>query len=144
VKLALWVAVIAAIAVLGMTVVRARRRFQLIAAVTDPKRVARGVPMTLVCEGPRLWLFVAAGASNHTVDLAVGGGRFVMASGEGVFVDRSGDEGPKISAVRCPGPGRLTIEGELLAVGAPRGSWRADLSIPDAEGWADDLKAFVA
>jgi hypothetical protein len=60
-----------------------------------------------------------------------------------VLTELSPTFGRKFTSVRCTGPQRLVIEGDLPRPNGQLGHFRYELVITDAEGWAEALQPFV-
>jgi hypothetical protein len=76
------------------------------------------------------------------LDLALSETRFLVVSSRGALIDVGVGRGRKFQSVRCTGPQRLVIEGELSGVTQP-GSYRFEMVIDDAEAWAKELAIWV-
>lgn len=121
----------------------ARRRH--VAAIGRPDRTAAGVRVRATVDGSAVLPGMKPGRGNVTIaDLALGGGRFVLSSERGVLVDVGASHGRPLGSARCTGPGRLVLEGDAPRLTGPPGSWRMEITIDDAEGWARALQPYVA
>ncbi len=84
-----------------------------------------------------------------TGDLALTPNRFVLVSNRGLLADVGiadggvDAHGRLFTSVRCPGPGRLLIEGDIPLMGKPAGLFRFEISTKDAMEWAQALRPFV-
>jgi hypothetical protein len=94
--------------------------------------------------GSRPYIGLIPNRTNRTTaDLALSQDRFIMATNHGVLVDLSCDRGRRFSSVRCPGPGRLVFEGTLPQMSGPSGTYRIEMVVADADGWARALTPFA-
>lgn len=81
-------------------------------------------------------------ATRTRGDLVLGKSRFILSTGQGILADLGPGRGRKFTAVRCPGPGRLIIEGDTpTAKGMEH--YRIDIRVADAAWWATALKPFI-
>jgi hypothetical protein len=76
-------------------------------------------------------------------DLWLTADRFLLGSTHGVLLDVGMGGGPPVDAVRCPGPGRLVLEGVVPRGQGLPGHYRFELSVPDAAVWAQRLRPFA-
>lgn len=76
------------------------------------------------------------------IDVLLTEDRFVMVSGRGVLLDIGFVKGRRFQSVRCTGPQRLVIEGDVPGVSVA-GSYRFELVLDDAQEWARALEPLV-
>ncbi|MBW1881469.1 MAG: hypothetical protein JRJ84_24190, partial [Deltaproteobacteria bacterium] len=69
--------------------------------------------------------------------------RFLLTSNRGLLADLGPDRGRRFTSVRCTGPGRLVIEGDVPRGDDARGLYRFELVLGDAPAWAEALAPFV-
>jgi hypothetical protein len=120
-----------------------RRRAALARLGPDLTRVSTGVAIRVTARGIRWWPFLDLDRPRSlNGDLGLGRDRFVVTSSHGVLIERTGADGPAITSARCTGPRRLVIEGDVTAGEAPA-TWRFEIGVDDAEGWAAALAPFV-
>jgi hypothetical protein len=99
---------------------------------------ARGVHLRIKIEGARMRGVEPGRLHKRVGDLALAGEHFVLSTGSGVVLDER-EGGRTMTSVRCPGPGRLVIEGEVpTATGVPA-PYRIELVADDAPAWATAL-----
>jgi hypothetical protein len=107
-------------------------------------RDARGVSMKVLVQGTRSLPGMSTSRANRTVgDLVLLPDRFVITSSRGLIADlREGRR--KFRSVRCTGPGRLIIEGDVpTSTDQHPGLYRVELVLPDANTWAEVLKPWI-
>ena len=113
----------------------------------DPQsilRERRGVSMKVMVQGTRTLPGMSTSRANRTTgDLILMQDRFLLTSGRGPLADlRPGRR--KFKSVRCTGPGRLVIEGDVPNSGdRPDGLYRVELVVEDANEWAKALEPWV-
>lgn len=107
-------------------------------------REVRGVTMRVLVQGTRALAGMSTRNANRTRgDLVLGRDRFVLVTNRGVIAD-VGPEGRRpFTSVRCTGPGRLVIEGDVPQQSGRPGLFRVELPLPDAEEWAAALQPFA-
>jgi hypothetical protein len=76
-------------------------------------------------------------------DLVLTHERFLLVVDGGVLADLGPGYGRRFTSARCTGPSRLVIEGEVPRKDGQVGSYRFELVVDDAEGWAEALVPFV-
>jgi hypothetical protein len=76
------------------------------------------------------------------IDVVLTADRFLMVSSRGALLDVGLTKGKKFQSVRSTGPQRLVIEGDVPGVSVA-GSYRFELVIEDAQGWARALEPLV-
>jgi len=107
-------------------------------------REAHGVTIRALLYGTPPMLGLNPKRTNHLVgDLTLTADRFVLASNRGLLADLGAGFGRRFTSVRCTGPGRLVIEGDVPYPNRERGLYRFELVVDDAAGWAEALSAFV-
>jgi len=122
------------------------KRYRILKDI-DPEaitREARGVSMKVLVQGTRALPGMSTSRANRTVgDLVLLSDRFLITSGRGLIADlREGKR--KFKSVRCTGPGRLVIEGDVPAsTNQQHGLYRIELILPDATSWAEALKPWI-
>ncbi len=134
---------VAGAALKGLSWARRRSALQDI----DPGSVIkehRGVSMRVLVQGTKVLPGMKLSKANRTTgDLVLLADRFVLTSGRGVIADLRESRGRRFSSVRCTGPGRLIIEGEVPGPGEQTGMYRVEMVLEDAPGWAAALKPWV-
>lgn len=107
-------------------------------------REARGVTLRVLVQGTRVFPGMSTRYANRTRgDLVLGRDRFVLATRRGVLVDLGPGRGRPFGSVRCTGPGRLVIEGDAPGSRGSTGLYRIELTVDDAQGWAEALRPFA-
>lgn len=107
-------------------------------------RERRGVSMRVLVQGTRALPGMTTNKANRTTgDLVLLADRFVLATGRGAVADLREDRGRRFTSVRCTGPGRLVIEGDVPNPNGNPGLFRVEVMLEDAREWADALKPWV-
>lgn len=107
-------------------------------------RRAHGVDLRVLLFRTRVFHGMLPGRTHlATGDLYVGPERFLMSTDKGVLADLATGRGRRFRSVRCTGPGRLVIEGDVPVPDGPPGLYRFELVIDDAPAWAEALQPFV-
>lgn len=121
------------------------RRERVVRAI-DPAAVrqsARGVSLRVLTEGTTTLPGMNPQRANRTTgDLVLTDDRFVLVSNRGVLADVRMGQGPRITSVRSPGPGRLVLEGEVPTGRAEPGRFRVETVVDDAPAWVAGLSRF--
>jgi len=122
------------------------RRWRYLRTV-DPSQILRqnrGVSMRVLVQGTRVLAGMSTRKANRTVgDLVLSRDRFLITSGRGLIADLR-DGGRRFRSVRCTGPGRLVIEGDVPGPDPERpGLYRVELMLQDASEWATALAPWV-
>lgn len=113
-------------------------------AVQEATRQARGVRVAGLLENlPPIKGLNPRRRNMMIGDLLLFEGRFVLGSDRGLMADAGAHSGVEFSSVRCPGPGRLVIEGELPSPRGGTGLYRFEITVDDAREWARELQVFV-
>ena len=110
------------------------------------RRQARGVSLVVMVSGRGVLPGMNPARNNRTRgDLIVTDDRLLITSGRGTLVDLSAaSAGTRLAAVRCPGPGKLVVEGDRGGKpGADAGRYRIETLLPDADQWVAALQRFV-
>jgi hypothetical protein len=106
--------------------------------------VARGVSLRVMVEGPTGIPGMKQRRGNRTRgDLLLTADRFLVTSRRGTLADIHRGKGRLLSSVRCPGPGRLVIEGDVPRDSGRVGLYRFEIVVVDADQWVERLKTFV-
>jgi hypothetical protein len=107
-------------------------------------RVAHGVGIRIHLAGTRALHGLAPNRAHRGHgDLALTADRFLIGSTHGVLADLGPGHGRRFRSVRCTGPGRLVIEGEIPSPQGAPGLYRFDIVVDDAQAWAAALQPFV-
>jgi hypothetical protein len=107
------------------------------------QREAFGVHARAFVSGTSAFKGISSRYLNRVkIDLVLASDRFLMVSSRGTLLDVGLRHGRKFQSVRCTGPQRLVIEGDLPGVSAA-GSYRFELVLDDAEAWATALEPLV-
>lgn len=110
----------------------------------DPDRVRRmdrGVSARAIVAGVKQWRGLdARRRTGLRADLLLTDERFLLATDRGVFLDLTAAGDGPLTSVRCTGPGRLVIEGDI---GRDDARFRFEITVGDAQGWAAELAPFV-
>lgn len=107
-------------------------------------RAARGVTLRVLVQGTRLFPGMSTRYANRTRgDLVLGRDRFVLATRRGVLIDLGPGHGRPLGSVRCTGPGRLVLEGDAPGSRGAMGLYRVEVTVDDAEGWAEALRPYA-
>ena len=107
-------------------------------------RQRRGVSMRVLVQGTRALPGMTTNKANRTTgDLVLLADRFVLATGRGAVADLREGRGRLFTSVRCTGPGRLVIEGDVPNPSGNPGLFRVEVMLDDAREWADALKPWV-
>ncbi len=107
-------------------------------------RQARGQSLRVLVHGPTALPGMNPRRANRTTgDLVLTADRLLVTSGRGTLVDLRPGRGRKLSSVRCPGPGKLVIEGDSPGPRDTMGLFRIETMLDDAPGWAEALQPFV-
>jgi hypothetical protein len=113
----------------------------------DPEgvlRLERGVPIRALLYGTPPMLGMNPKRANRLKgDLALTEDRFLLTSSRGLLADLGPEHGRRFTSVRCTGPGRLVIEGDVPRSDGAKGLYRFELVVDDAPGWAEALSPFV-
>ena len=101
--------------------------------------------MRVLVQGTRALPGMKASSANRTIgDLVLLADRFVLTTGRGVLADLRTDRGRRFTSVRCTGPGRLVIEGDVPGPNPDKkGLYRVEMILDDAGDWAEVLKPWV-
>lgn len=103
-------------------------------------REAEAIDLRVLLFRTRAFLGMRAGKPNAArADLLLTADRFLMTSDKGILADLGPERGRRFRSVRCTGPHRLVIEGQV----PPQGQYRYEITIDDAPGWAEALAPFV-
>lgn len=137
--------VLAVLAVLNLVRwMRTSQRRAAIAALGDATRHATDVGIRVVLQRTRAVQGLAPGKAHRLLgDLGVTADRLLLVTDRGALLDLGTGRGLPMAAVRCPGPGRLLLEGEVPSASGPPGLYRFELSLDDAATWAEALRPFV-
>lgn len=120
-------------------------RLRSVSRIPPEQRVreARGVTMRVLVQGTQAFPGMSTRNANRTRgDLVLGRDRFVLATNRGLLADLGPGHGRAFTSVRCTGPGRLVIEGDAPSSSGTTGLYRIEITMPDAEGWAEALQPF--
>ena len=121
-----------------------RRRGLARLAGAPLRRHARGVPVRVMLQGTPLLLGMRPNRRHRLrADLALTTDRFLIATDRGILADLGPSHGRPFASVRCTGPGRLVIEGDLPRADGRKGLFRFEIVVDDAPGWARDLGPFT-
>ncbi len=116
-----------------------RRRALAGIPVNDAVRQARGVRVAGLLENLPPMKGLNPRRRNMMIgDLVLFADRFVLGSDRGLMADVGPHTGTEFSSVRCTGPGRLVIEGEI-----GQGLYRFEITVDDAREWFRLLQPFV-
>jgi hypothetical protein len=139
----LGVAVVAGVVLRGIGWLTRDRVVRAIPAHTV-RRSARGVSLRVLTAGPTTFPGMNPSRANRTVgDLVITDDRFVVVCGRGLLIDARAGAGGLITSARAPGPDRLVVEGRTPAPTGEPGTFRVELVVPDARGWADAIRPFL-
>ena len=119
---------------------RVRRR-RLVAAVAEGGTVKAASALTcrLIVHGTRRLLgFEPDTLHPIGVDLVLTPSRFAVVCDRGLLIDARLD-GARLTSARCTGPARLVLEGDLPSPNAVAPNFRLELTLEDAESWANAL-----
>ena len=122
------------------------RRYRVLQTLGDAQllRIERGVSMRILMGRAKALPGMNPNRANRTRgDLALTADRCLITSGRGTLADLRPGKGRRFAAVKCPGPGRLVIEGDVPGSDGIAGHYRIDMRIDDAQGWARALSAYV-
>jgi hypothetical protein len=107
-------------------------------------RQARGQSLRVLVHGPTALPGMNPRRANRTTgDLVLTHDRLVITSGRGTLVDLRADRGRRLTSVRCPGPGKLVVEGDSPGPRQTTGLFRIETMIDDAPAWAEALQPYV-
>ena len=107
-------------------------------------RERRGVSMRVLVQGTRALPGMTTNKANRTTgDLVLLADRFVLTTGRGAIADLRDGRGRRFTSVRCTGPGRLVIEGDVPNPNGKSGLYRVEMMLEDAGEWADALQPWV-
>lgn len=107
-------------------------------------RQARGQSLRVLVHGPTTLPGMNPRRANRTRgDLVMTADRLVVTSGRGTLVDIRPDRGRRLTSARCPGPGKLVLEGDAPGPRGLTGLFRIETLIDDAPAWAEALQPFV-
>lgn len=107
-------------------------------------RLRRGVSLRILVQGADALPGMNPRKANRTTgDLALSEDRFLLVSARGLVADMAPAAGRRFTSVRCPGPGKLVMEGRVSRPSGPAGQFRVEVILPDAVEWADALQPFV-
>lgn len=108
------------------------------------RRARRGVSLRVLVQGTDALPGMNPKKANRTTgDLVLSADRFLVVSGRGLIADLAPAEGRRFTSVRCPGPGKLVMEGRVPRSSGPPGQYRVEVLLPDAAEWAEALQPFV-
>ncbi|MBX2803099.1 MAG: hypothetical protein KTR31_35795 [Myxococcales bacterium] len=141
-----WIIVLSALVVAGAGLkgwgwwVRSRALGKL----TDVQRQQRGVTLRVMVRGTEVLPGMRSGRTHRsTGDVALTSRRFLLVSNRGVLVDVDQERGRTLTSARCPGPGKLVLEGRVPRPDGRHGAYRIEAIVNDAPGWASSLQPFV-
>lgn len=121
------------------------KRYRVLRAIDQDSivRQTRGVSMKVLVQGTRTLPGMSTTRANRTKgDLVLLGDRFLITSGRGTIADLR--EGRRLfRSVRCTGPGRLIIEGDVPGPLDKTGLYRIEMVLPDASDWAKALEPWI-
>jgi len=107
-------------------------------------RSVRGVTLRVLVRGTRVLPGMSTRRANRTTgDLALTASRFVVTSNRGVLLDLGPGHGRRLTSIRCTGPGKLVIEGDVPRPGATAAPFRIEAFLPDAVAWAEALQGYT-
>lgn len=122
-------------------------RRQVALSGIEPDQVVkerRGVSMRVLVQGTRALPGMTTNKANRTTgDLVLLADRFVLATGRGAIADLREGRGRRFTSVRCTGPGRLVIEGDVPNPSGNPGLYRVEVMLEDATQWAEALQPWV-
>lgn len=105
------------------------------------RRMDRGVSARAIVAGVKRWRGLdARRRTGLRADLLLAGDRFLLATDRGLFLDVHADSEGPLTSIRCTGPGRLVIEGDI---GRDDARFRFEITVGDAQGWAAELAPFA-
>jgi len=106
--------------------------------------MARGVSVRVMVQGPTGLPGMKERRGNRTRgDLVLTKDRFLITSRRGTLADIRLANSRLLAAVRCPGPGRLVIEGDVPRDSGRVGLYRFEIVVADADHWVRRLEGFV-
>lgn len=150
--MAIWQAVV--VVVVALTVLGAlrhgwgvlvRRRGLARLGGADLLRLERGTTVRVRLQGmPPILGLSPRRTSRLAADLALAADRFLIATERGILADLGPGHGRPFTSVRCTGPGRLLIEGDLPRADGGRGLYRFEIVVDDGPGWAAALQRFTS
>jgi len=121
------------------------RRRRWTKAAGKPIRAARGISVTLLMSDIPTRTGLKAGRPHVLrVDMVLGENGLAVALGRGPLLQITKERGRTPDSARCPGPGRLVVEGSIPKPSGQVGHWRMDAAVPDAKEWVDALNAWMA
>jgi len=106
--------------------------------------MARGVSVRVMVQGPTGMPGIKQRRGNRTRgDLVLTEDRFLITSRRGTLADIRVGTSRLLSSVRCPGPDRLIIEGDVPRAVGRVGLYRFEIVVTDADAWVMRLADFV-
>jgi len=140
--------VVVALTLIG-TVLQAHgywQRYRVVSTIAkdDITRIERGVSMRVMVQGITGMPGMKERRGNRTRgDLVLTKDRFLLTSRRGTLADLTPNGGRRFTSVRCTGPGRLIIEGDVPRNSGQNGLYRFEIVVERADQWVDALKDFV-
>lgn len=119
----------------------ARREYAIRQIPADEHlRIARGIDIRVLLNGAPPFAGMHPTKLNRTRgDLVLTADQFLLCSGKGILAKLQTNRGRKFTSVRCTGPARLVIEGDVPKASGSLGLYRFELVLPEAQQWADAL-----
>ncbi len=107
-------------------------------------RIERGVSLRVMVQGITGMPGMKERRGNRTRgDLVLTKDRFVLTSRRGTLADLKPAAGRRFTSIRCTGPGRLIIEGDVPRDSGKNGLYRFEIVVEHADQWVDALAEFV-
>ena len=110
---------------------------------SDIIRSSYGVPARAFVSGTPSFKGISSKHLNRfKLDMVLSERQFLVVSNRGTLIDLAEGRGVKFRSVRCTGPQRLVIEGDLPGI-STAGEYRFELVLEDAQAWASALGVWV-
>mgnify|MGYP006928189775 CR=1 FL=1 len=107
-------------------------------------RIDRGVSLRVMVQGITGMPGMKQRRGNRTRgDLVLTKDRFLLTSRRGTLADLKPGRGRRFTSIRCTGPGRLIIEGDVPRNAGEPGLYRFEIVVERADEWVKLLADFV-
>lgn len=121
------------------------RREAFLRRVGDTRQLERHVTLRAYIHGARGSHGMDPRRANRsTGDLILTEGSFFLSTSRGVLLQLGPSTGKRFTSVRCTGPGRLVLEGEIPQPGRAPGQIRFEIRSTTPETWVEALRPWTS